>query len=100
MVSPLRQQIHAVPSLLWRSVSLRLWRISSLYRDVVHEKSASRSWMYLDDVVAHCPQSLATYKVPRRIEFLDTALPESGSGKILKRILRERFWAHQERVVS
>jgi hypothetical protein len=69
MVSPLRQQIRAVPSLLWRSVSLWLWRI--LYRDVVQEKSASSSWMYLD-----------------------------GSGEILKRILHERFWAHQKRAMS
>ena len=27
-------------------------------------------------------------------------LSKSGSGKILKRILRERFWAHQERAVD
>ena len=35
-------------------------------------------------------------KIPRRVEFSETELPKSGSGKILKRILRERFWAHQE----
>ncbi|MEY2527537.1 MAG: hypothetical protein QOE73_2308, partial [Verrucomicrobiota bacterium] len=39
-------------------------------------------------------------KIPRRIEFLDTELPKSGSGKILKRTLRERYWAHQERAVN
>jgi acyl-coenzyme A synthetase/AMP-(fatty) acid ligase len=27
-------------------------------------------------------------------------LPKTGSGKILKRALRERFWAHQARSVS
>jgi long-chain acyl-CoA synthetase len=53
-----------------------------------------------DDLMAFCRRSLANYKVPRRIEFLDTELPKSGSGKILKRILRERFWAHQERAVN
>jgi long-chain acyl-CoA synthetase len=53
-----------------------------------------------DEVVAHCRQSLATYKVPRRIEFLDTELPKSGSGKILKRDLRDRFWVRQTRAVS
>jgi hypothetical protein len=30
-------------------------------------------------------------KVPRRVEL---------TGKILKRVLRERFWGHQERAVS
>jgi 3-hydroxyacyl-CoA dehydrogenase len=27
-------------------------------------------------------------------------VPKTGSGKILKRALRERFWAHQARAVS
>jgi long-chain acyl-CoA synthetase len=53
-----------------------------------------------DELLAHCRQSLANYKVPRRVEFSETELPKSGSGKILKRVLRERFWEHQERAVS
>ncbi len=53
-----------------------------------------------DDLIAHCRRSLANYKIPRRVEFLETELPKNGSGKILKRVLRERFWAHQERSVS
>jgi len=53
-----------------------------------------------DELISHCRHTLANYKVPRRIKFLETELPKSGSGKILKRILRERFWAHQERAVS
>jgi len=51
-------------------------------------------------LLAHCRRSLANYKVPRRVEFFDTDLPKSSSGKILKRVLRERFWEHQERAVS
>ena len=53
-----------------------------------------------DDLIVHCRRSLAKYKVPRRIEFSETELPKSGSGKILKRILQERFWANRERAVS
>ena len=53
-----------------------------------------------DELIAHCRRRLASYKIPRRVEFLDTELPKSGSGKILKRVLRERFWARQERAVS
>jgi long-chain acyl-CoA synthetase len=52
-----------------------------------------------DDLTNHCKQFLAKYKVPRRIEFSDVELPKGGSGKILKRVLRERFWAHKERSV-
>ena len=53
-----------------------------------------------DELIAHCRRSLANYKVPRRIEFIETELPKSGSGKILKRALRDRFWHRQERAVG
>jgi long-chain acyl-CoA synthetase len=53
-----------------------------------------------NELTNHCRQFLANYKIPRRIEFSDSELPKSGSGKILKRILRERFWAHEERAVG
>ena len=53
-----------------------------------------------DELVAHCRRYLAGYKIPRRIEFTPGELPKGGSGKILKRALRERFWAHQQRAVS
>jgi acyl-CoA synthetase (AMP-forming)/AMP-acid ligase II len=53
-----------------------------------------------DELIAHCRRSLANYKIPRRIELSDTELPKGGSGKILKRILRERFWVDQKRAVS
>jgi acyl-CoA synthetase (AMP-forming)/AMP-acid ligase II len=54
----------------------------------------------VDGLIAHCRQSLASYKIPHRVEFSDLELPKTGSGKILKRALRERFWAHQARAVS
>jgi acyl-CoA synthetase (AMP-forming)/AMP-acid ligase II len=54
----------------------------------------------VDELIAHCRRSLASYKVPRRVEFSDLELPKTGSGKILKRALRDRFWAHQARAVG
>jgi len=53
-----------------------------------------------DELTAYCRRSLANYKIPRRVEFSDTELPKSGSGKILKKVLRECFWIHRERAVS
>ena len=53
-----------------------------------------------DELTKYCHQFLANYKIPHRIEFSEEELPKSGSGKILKRVLREHFWAHQERAVS
>jgi fatty-acyl-CoA synthase len=35
---------------------------------------------------------LAKFKMPRRFQFTDTALPKTGTGKIVKRQLREIFW--------
>jgi long-chain acyl-CoA synthetase len=53
-----------------------------------------------DELIAHCRRALANYKVPRRVELSDAELPKSGTGKILKRILREPFWADRKRAVS
>src|SRR5437588_2505737 len=53
-----------------------------------------------EELIAYCRRSLANFKVPRSIEFSDTELPKSGSGKILKKVLRECFWIHRERAVS
>ena len=53
-----------------------------------------------DDLIAFCRRSLASYKLPRRVEFSETDLPKNGSGKVLKKTLRERFWTHQQRAVS
>jgi acyl-CoA synthetase (AMP-forming)/AMP-acid ligase II len=53
-----------------------------------------------DELIKHCRRFLANYKIPRHVEFSEAELPKSGSGKILKRVLREHFWEHQERAVS
>jgi long-chain acyl-CoA synthetase len=53
-----------------------------------------------DDLMAFCRRTLANYKVPRQIEFLDTALPKNAAGKVLKRLLREGFGAHAPRALS
>lgn len=39
-----------------------------------------------DELVAHCRQRLAAFKVPRRVRFLD-ALPRNAVGKVDKRLL-------------
>jgi long-chain acyl-CoA synthetase len=43
------------------------------------------------ELVARCREHLAGYKAPRLIEFHD-ALPRTGTGKLLKRQLREPHW--------
>jgi acyl-CoA synthetase (AMP-forming)/AMP-acid ligase II len=42
-----------------------------------------------DELVAHCRQSLAHFKVPRAV-FIEDALPKNAVGKIAKPVLNER----------
>ncbi|MEE3752944.1 acyl-CoA synthetase [Mycobacterium intracellulare] len=43
-----------------------------------------------EDLFSHCRAHLAGFKTPKRVFFVD-ALPKNPSGKLLKRLLRERF---------
>ncbi len=45
-----------------------------------------------EEITAFGKEHLASYKVPRSVDFLDE-LPRTGSGKILKRQLRAPYWA-------
>jgi long-chain acyl-CoA synthetase len=51
-------------------------------------------------LIGHCRERLANYKVPRHLEFSETDLPKNGSGKVVKRLLRERFWVGAKRAVG
>jgi long-chain acyl-CoA synthetase len=52
-----------------------------------------------EDVVSVCREHLARYKAPKVVHFVES-LPTSGAGKILRREVRDRFWAGRERRVS
>ena len=43
-----------------------------------------------EDVIGWCDGQLARFKLPKAVEFTDV-IPRNPSGKILKRLLRERF---------
>ena len=49
------------------------------------DRSASQ-----DELVAHCAKQLARYKTPRKVLFRET-LPRTGTGKVLKRMLRKEL---------
>jgi long-chain acyl-CoA synthetase len=51
-------------------------------------KDAYRGRVTETDLAAFCKSRLTTYKVPRTIEFRDT-LPQTATGKMLRRALRE-----------
>jgi acyl-CoA synthetase (AMP-forming)/AMP-acid ligase II len=52
-----------------------------------------------EELIKHCRESLAGYKCPKRIEFVDE-LPRTATGKLQKFKLREEFWDGYERQVN
>jgi acyl-CoA synthetase (AMP-forming)/AMP-acid ligase II len=61
----------------------------AVHATVVRRPGASLS---AEDLVAFSREHLAGYKTPRSVSFTDE-LPRTGSGKILKRVLRAPYWA-------
>lgn len=52
-----------------------------------------------EELVEFCRDKIAGYKIPRKLELIDE-LPRNPSGKILKKILREPFWAGDSRGIG
>ncbi len=52
------------------------------------------------ELVAHCRERIAGYKLPKAVTFRDEPLPLSGAGKVLKTELRKPFWEGRERQVN
>jgi acyl-CoA synthetase (AMP-forming)/AMP-acid ligase II len=45
-----------------------------------------------DDVIGFARRQLADYKIPRQVSF-EPDFPRDAAGKLVKRLLRERYWA-------
>jgi fatty-acyl-CoA synthase len=53
-----------------------------------------------ETLLAFLKERLAKFKLPRILEFSTEALPKTGTGKIRKLDLRERFWAGEKTRVN
>lgn len=53
----------------------------------------------LADLQEHCRGRIAGFKVPRQLEVVDL-LPRTPSGKVLRRVIRDGYWADRERQVN
>ncbi len=51
------------------------------------------------DLIEHCRRHIAAYKCPKSVDFAES-LPRNPTGKLLKRELRERYWAGYSRRVN
>jgi acyl-CoA synthetase (AMP-forming)/AMP-acid ligase II len=53
-----------------------------------------------DELCAFLRARIAKFKMPRKFHFTDAPLPKTGTGKIVKRQLRETFWSGKDRRVQ
>ncbi len=51
-----------------------------------------------EELIEFCKDQLASYKKPKSMEFRDS-LPKNPSGKILKKEIRDKYWAGYERKI-
>jgi len=72
--------VIAVPDEKWGEVPKAL---------VVRKENAKTTE---EELIAFLKERIAKFKVPKSVEFLPS-LPKGGTGKILKKELREKYWA-------
>ena len=53
-----------------------------------------------EELIEFCRERLANYKLPRSVEIIEGELPKGGTGKILKKQLREKHWQGRARLIS
>ena len=83
----LESAVIAVPDPQWGEVAKALVTLRP-------EQTATE-----EELLTHCRRHLAGFKAPKSVEFCDL-LPKGGTGKILKRALREPYWRGHERQVQ
>lgn len=49
----------------------------------------------VEELINWCRSELSGYKIPRQIDFVDE-LPRLPTGKLLKRVLRDRYWPQSD----
>ncbi|MHB8664596.1 MAG: long-chain-fatty-acid--CoA ligase [Acidimicrobiales bacterium] len=52
-----------------------------------------------EELIAAARQHIAGYKLPKSVDFVDE-LPRNLSGKVLRRLLREPYWAGRSRAIG
>ncbi len=51
-----------------------------------------------ETIMGACKEQLGSVKAPKSVDFVD-ALPKNPNGKVLKKVVRERYWQETERRV-
>jgi fatty-acyl-CoA synthase len=51
------------------------------------------------DIIQFCKEKIARFKAPKSVDFIDS-LPKTGSGKIMKKELRDPYWSDRDKNVQ
>ena len=65
---------------------------------VVVLRASHRGTVSEQELIDWCRENMAVYKVPRAVQFVD-ALPKSGAGKVMWRLLQEQEAAPAQKPV-
>jgi long-chain acyl-CoA synthetase len=68
--------------------------------EAVHAVVVPRDEVGEEELIAHCREHIAGYKVPKTVSFQQDPLPKSGPGKVLKRQLRQPYWEGRDRQIG
>jgi len=75
---------------------------SDTWGEAVHAIVVVRAGATVTDVeiVEYARERIAGYKLPKSVEIRTEPLPLSGAMKVLKRELRDPYWAGRDRAVN
>ena len=75
---------------------------SERWGEQVHAVVVPRPGMAVSEaeIIEHARESIASFKLPKSVEFRAEPLPLSGAMKVLKRALRAPYWEGRERKVD
>jgi acyl-CoA synthetase (AMP-forming)/AMP-acid ligase II len=68
----------------------------AIHAEVILRDGASAT---AEEIIAHVRAGLGGYKVPKSVDIV-TALPLSAVGKVLRRIVRDKYWSNRDRSVG
>ena len=73
----------------------RLIHVAYFAYEICERDMAEAGADLADELLAYCRQHLSALKCPRSIDF-EAELPRHPTGKLYKRLLRDRYWQGRE----
>jgi acyl-CoA synthetase (AMP-forming)/AMP-acid ligase II len=89
--------VFGIPDPVWGEAVHAIVVVHASHASHIQTTQTTQAEALANELRQHCRAFIASYKVPKRIDFQLEPLPKSGPGKILKRVLRDQFWRAAEK---